>query len=231
MFFGNKLKVLYNSSFEEDHIKNCIKKMPYNLPTYFKNIPHQMFNPELKKFLPFLRTVKTCPGYVNLFKHSLLICNPVDSYIQFNDHGIEFQKHGAYNDEKAFAHPNDHLLKYVPNKHNYKFIIKYCLPFSFKSNVAYISMDPGYHFSDHKTLPGIVPSNWFNEYNIFIPIHKDQKELYIKQGEPLSIIVPLTEKKVSLRFKERSANIIDKSIGYKFSNFKKFLMKDTWKKY
>ncbi len=215
--FRKKLEVLYNTAFEKEQIEKNIKRIPYNLPSYFKSIPTQLF-------FPFQRTIKTCPGYINLFKRSFLLCNPVDTYIEFDDTGIVLQKHGTYSDQRAILHPTEHLLAYVPNKHDYKFIIKYHLPYSFKSDVSYISMDPGYHFSNHTTLPGIVPSNWFNEYNIFIPIRKNQQKLYIKEGEPLSIIVPLTEKKLLLKFKEKPDGNIDKSISYKFSNLKKFLL-------
>ena len=227
MFFKKKLEVFFNSTFERNQIEKNIKRMPNNLPSYFKTIPTQLFNLQFQKMLPFQRTVKTCPGYVNLFKRSFLICNPIDTYIEFNDQGIVFQKNGGYDEQRATVHPDEHLLRYVPNKHDYKFILKYHLPFSFKSDVAYISMDPGYHFTSHTTLPGIVPSNWFNEYNIFIPIRKEQTELYMREGEPLTIIVPLTEKSLSLSFTEKPEGHIDKSISYKFSNFKKFLLKNV----
>jgi|TARA_R110000787_G_scaffold46734_1_gene113503 hypothetical protein len=221
--FRKKLIIKYTDILEKKDAEDMFKKIPDNFPKYFLSIPKTIFNPELKKFIPYARTIKTCPGFINLYKRSLLITSPFDIYIELGDDKIISSTAGQTNFKIADIHSEEQFLKYIPNNKKYKFIIKINLPFFIDTNIS-LSMNPSYyHFNDLNVLPGILPFNYKGDIHFFIPIEKEKNQIYIKKGDPLFLLTPLCEKKINLKFKKYN-NTYKPSLT--FSTLKKYILKN-----
>jgi len=199
-FFRKKVNIEYANILKKEDAMNMVKTIPGNLPNYFNSIPKNLFNPFLKKFDPTTATIKSCPGFINLYKRSLLVTLPFDLYILFGKNKILSQKAGRTGWNVATLHSNEQLLSYVNNK-EYKFLLKINLPFVIDSNVSLLMSPSCYHFNDFNVLSGIINSKYKRDINCFIPIKKEQNELYLKQGQALFLLTPLCEDKIKLNFK------------------------------
>ena len=174
---------------------------------YFATIPKTRFEPTLKKFLPFLNTIKTCPGFINLYKRSLLVTSPFDIYVELNDKEIVLQKIGKLNWQTVKVHSNEQLLNYVNTK-DYKFILKIELPFILKSDVSLLLSDSSYHFNNLNVFSGIISKNYDSTISFFIPIKKETNTIYIKKD--LKFKKTAEEINQSLTFSELKKFILDK---------------------
>ena len=220
--FNKKLTVEINYPIDEETIKNSIKTIPENFPKYFKTIPKKQFSLSFKRFIPFLKTIKSCPGFINICKRSILITAPSDAYALFDKNQILTQRTGLSSFTTFSVQENDQLLSYVPNK-DYKFIVKYMFPYRFKTNFSYLINQASYHFPNIQILPGIIDSTYNDTLSFFIFIKKDQDELYIKQGDVLGLITPLCENKLKLKFKRKKPEEYNQL--FTFDNTKKFILK------
>ena len=201
--FRKKISIEYLDLLKREDAMNMIKQIPENFPKYFFSIPKTNFNPEKRKFIPYKKTIKTCPGFINLYKRSLLVTLPFDLYIEFNENKILDQKAGQTDLNVASLHSNEQLLSYANNT-EYKFILKINLPFTIDSNVSLLMSPSCYHFNNFNILSGIINSKYKRDINFFIPIKKNQNELHLKQGEALFLLTPLCENKIKLNFKPKN---------------------------
>tara|TARA_R100000479_G_C6321060_1_gene177738 strand:- start:66 stop:740 length:675 start_codon:yes stop_codon:yes gene_type:complete len=201
--FRKKVSIEYEDFLKKEDAMNMVKQIPENFPKYFFSIPKTNFNPEKSKFIPYQKTIKTCPGFVNLYKRSLLVTLPFDLYVEFDENKILDQKAGQTDLNVAGIHSDKQLLFYVNNK-EYKFLLKITLPFIINSNVSLLISPSCYHFNDFNVLSGIINSKYKRDMNFFIPIKKNQNELYLKQGEALFLMTPLCENKIKLNFKQKN---------------------------
>ena len=221
-FFTKKIKIKYFNLLEKEDAKDMIKTIPNNFPRYFFSIPKTQFNPEKRKFIPYQRTIKTCSGFINLYKRSLLLTSPFDIYLEFNDNQIINQQVGQTNFECANIHGGERFLNYVPNNKKFKFILKIELPFVIDSNISLMLSKSDYHFNDFDVLPGILSSKYKDTVGFFVPIEKEKNEFYIKKGDPLCLLTPLCENKIKLKFEKFK----QKPQILTFSTLKKFNLKN-----
>ena len=222
-FFRKKLIIKYYYPLKKEDAEGMFKKIPDNFPKYFFTIPKTMFNVERKKFVPYLTTIKTCPGFINLYKRSLLFTSPFDIYIELDDNKIISARAGKTDFQVASIHQGQQFLDYVPNNKEYKFILKINLPFLINSNVSMHMSESFYHFNQFNVLPGIIPSSYKGDINFFIPVKKEKNEIYIKKGDPLFLITPLCETGVKLKFKKIETN---DTTYLTFSTLKKHILKN-----
>lgn len=193
-------------SYTKEEIKNCFSFFPKNLPSYFKSIPKNLFSTTYNTFLKNEHTIKTCPGFINFHKKSILFHSPFDIQLIFDEEKIIYASVGNNNkaiDSIIFPHSQDQFLTYIPSS-KYKLIIKITFHITLFSDVSILLHNPWYHVNSLNIPPGILPGKWDNQLNIFIAIPKDQKELIIKQGDSLFMMTPITEKKIKLKFYEKS---------------------------
>lgn len=226
--FSKKLIIKYMDFLENKDAEDMVQKIPNNFPKYFYSIPKTMFNPVKKKFIPYARTIKTCSGFINLYKRSLLLTSPFDMYVEFNNNEIIDQKIGQnipdyFINLCLHIHPGQQFLDYVPNNKKYKFILKITLPFLIDGNVSIKISKSDYHFNNFDVLPGIISNKYKEKMHIFIPIEKERNEFYIKKGDPLCLMTPLCETKIKLKFKKLKEN--EKSY-LTFSSLKNFSLKN-----
>ena len=166
---------------KKEDAQEMVKKIPHNFPDYFKSIPRNMFNPVSKTFNRYGFTIKSCPGFINLHKRSLLITSPFDVQIKFDEKGILDERVGRFSNYKITeVHPNEQLLTYVKNS-EYKFIIKLGLPFYIDSNVSLLMSTSCYDFNDFDVLSGILNSGYKKDVSFFIPIKKIKMSYILKK--------------------------------------------------
>ena len=217
-------KITFSSQYWDlDIVKESFEKSPKNFPSFVKVMPSCKFDPFVKLFRPALKNLKTCSGFINLFKRSILFKMPFDLQVIFTDEGLlEVSAGSASNpNQEAFVHlhHNSQFIDYV--KSNYKFIIKVQPMIQIDSSVSIVMQPSFFHLNHFDIVPGILNKKYKGDLNFFIPIKKDQKELLIKKNTPLFLITPLTERKVNLSFNQ--LNIKYKNKPY-FTNIKETVM-------
>ena len=63
-------------------LKQFLLTFPHNIPKYFKDIPSNFFDNKNRQ-IRSRKTVKTCSGFINLFKRSILFTSPYDIELFF----------------------------------------------------------------------------------------------------------------------------------------------------
>jgi len=171
------------------------------------------------------KTIKTCSGFINLFKRSLVFLSPFDIEI-FIDNGLLKGTVGAAPLQNYFTiHQQDQFLKYV--KSDYEVILKFMPQIRLKSNFSLLVSNPWWHLNNFEIIPGIINAKETSELNIFIPVKKNQKHLYIKQNTPLCYINFETSENVKLIYNNTKYNLSDNlGLFYTFSNLKRKLLKN-----
>ena len=220
-FFRKKIIVEYEDSIlTEKDAQEMFATIPLNFPKYFPLIPRTQVDPFLNKVIPSRKTIKTCAGFINLYKRSILVKSPFDIYLEFGDDEIVLQHVGQISNRSfAVIHPNSQLLDYVGTK-KYKYLVKILLPVALDSEISLFMSESSYHFNKFNVMPGIINSNYKRDLTFFIPIENDTKDLYIKKGDPLFLLTPLCENKIKINYK------ILKHLkpNLTFSTLKKYLM-------
>ena len=222
----NKKIEFYSPEYTPEELKKYILKFPYNLPAYFKAIPKNSFSLEFKKFLPGNKTIKTCPGFINLYRRSLLFTSPWDLHFLFDDEGIISYQNGAVGGQytrgpSVEVHPNEQFLNYVPST-KYKFILKIIYRIYCDTNTSIMIHNNFYNFDDVLTPTGFFhPKS--SEINYFILIPKEQTELFIKEGQSLALLTPLYHKNIDITYTQREVGR-PKFIQRKFLRLKEYLL-------
>lgn len=223
MFFKNNKVIIQSNIIPINILKKFLLSFPNNMPTYFKNIPRHFEDNGIiwKKN----KTIKTCSGFINLFKRSLVFASPFDIEI-FIDNGTLKGSVGSTPLQNYFTiHQQDQFLKYVES--DYEVILKFIPQIRLKSNFSLLVSNPWWHLNNFEIIPGVVNAKETSELNIFIPLKKNQKHLYIKQNTPLCYINFETSKNVNIVYDDTKYNLSDNlGLFYTFSNLKRKLLKN-----
>ena len=220
-FFKNNNKKLeiYSNDIPVEFLKNFFKIFPYNLPNYFKNIPTKC---PFSKFRSD-KTLKSCSGIINYYKKSIVFLSPFDIEYVIDNNSIEV-RFGSSGYKGVHFHHNDQFLDYVDNK-KYLGITKLAFKIFLKSEIPLLMTNPTWALNNFEILPGIINANPALELNIFVPVKKEDKNIFIRQNTPLCVIHMETEKKVDIVFnKAKYDNTYDNGLNYKFSNLKSKLL-------
>jgi len=219
----NKKLEIYSNNIPIDFLKKFFKVFPNNLPNYFKDIP---------KKCPFSRfrsdnTLRTCSGIINYYKKAIVFLSPFDiEFVIENDQ--VFVKFGNMNFNGIHFHANNQFLDYVKNK-KYLCISKLIFGIFLKSNVPLLITNPTWALNDFEILPGIINAETAMELNLFLPIKKEDKNIFIKQNTPLCIIHMETEKNVNIVFnKNKYEPSLENGLVYIFSSLKNKLLKNKY---
>ena len=220
--FRKKITIQYRDPFDHKVIKDMFKVIPKNYPPYFSAIPRTMFNPFTGHARPDQKTIKSCSGFINLYKRSILVSSPFDIYLEFDENRVITEEVGKTGWKITTQQNNAQLLNYANSK-NYKFFIKLELPIFLKSDASIVILNSFYHFNKYEIIPGIINKKYKSIISFFMPIRKRQTELYIKQGDPLFLIVPMCEDKIKLKIKKNN-NVSTQNTTLTFSSLKEFVM-------
>jgi len=228
MFKKNKDIIVQTNEIPVDVLKNFLLTFPHNLPKYFKDIPAN-FVDEQKRPIRSKKTVKSCSGFINLFKRCIVFTSPYDIELFIENKEIRGSVGG--HDWKRYLHHHAdwQFINYV--KSDYAFILKFMPFFNIRSPYNLIITNPWWHLNSFETIPGIVNCKEPLDLNIFIPIKKNQTHLFIPQGSPLAYINFETDEQLNLVYKNKNYKYSDwMGLHYTFSNLKNKLVNNIIKK-
>ena len=224
LFKKNKEVIIRTNEIPTNILKNYILSFPNNIPSYFKNIPTKFLD-QKRRPIKTQRTIKTCSGFVNLFKRSILYTSPYDIELFFDDGQISGSVGGSNWDKYIQYHPDWQFIKYAQS--DWEVVLKF-MPFcNIQSPYNLIISNPWWHMNNFEIIPGIINCVEPLDLNIFIPIKKNKDHLYIRQGTPLALINFETDDQLNLIFSEENYKYSDwMGLHYTFSNFKRKLVKN-----
>lgn len=145
---------------------------------------------------PSLRTVKSCPGFHELYSKGFILENWCDFVVNVNEKGITYH---YSNGKRPILHSNEQVSPGFSNFH----ILKLNSPWIIqtKEDVPFIALSAQWSLEkfDFHILPGIV--NFYHQTgsNVFLTIKKDiDDQFLIPMGQPLMQFIPLTDKKIKI---------------------------------
>lgn len=206
IFKKNKINIFSNSYYYSvEELKEIFKKIPNNLPSYFKTIPKKTWDLKFNNFNMNINTIRSCAGFLNLFKRTMLMKCPYDLQLIFEDNEVKGQIGGEVDGLERFIdlHSNDQFLNYIPHQDNYKYVVKIKTNIHFNTNVPFMLSQPFFHFANHEVVPGILPSNSALDLNIFILIKKETKSLIIKKHDPLAYLTFLCSDEIIFKYSNK----------------------------
>jgi len=203
-----------------EFLEEFILPFPQNLPAYFKRIPNRLYNLESQ------RTLKTCSGFLNFHKKSLLFTSPYD--IEITENAI-YVGNFETNHDIVLEHPSTKFNAYLPpNADVFKtLIVNFGLFIDIKKD-QFMIHSPDWHFPEIDIVPGILAGTDMHQLNFFINIKKDKKHIVIKQHDPLFLLTPLTEKEYKLNIKKYINT--EHRRNFVFSKLKEYIQKTVFKK-
>jgi len=168
-----------------------------------------------------LRTIRSCPGFLELYKKGFIIENWCDFACNVHENGISFHHSNGMG---PIIHSNEQTH---PGYKDY-YILKLKSPWviTSKENVPFILTSAEWSLEDYdfKILPGIL--NFYNQSgsNVFVAIKKTNiQQFYIPMGHPLTHLVPLSEKRINItnhcvteeELSTKRYNIIGTTMGWR----------------
>jgi|TARA_R100001530_G_C4266193_1_gene141859 hypothetical protein len=228
LFKKNKDIIVQTNEIPVDVLKNFLLTFPHNLPKYFKDIPANFFD-EQKRPIRAKKTVKSCSGFINLFKRCIVFTSPYDIELFIEKDGIKGSVGAHPWNRYIQPHANWQFIDYV--KSPYAFVLKFMPFFLIKCPYNLIVTNPWWHMNSFETVPGIINCKEPLELNIFIPIKKNQTHLFIPQGTPLGYIHVETDQQLNLIYKNKGYKHSDfLGLHYSFSNLKRKVVNNIIKK-
>ena len=227
--FNKKKEITIQTNDVPVHIlKKFIVPFPSNIPKYFKDIPKSFFDNQ-KRIVRSSTTIRTCSGFINLFKRSILFTCPYDIELFIDRHEIRGSVGPFPWSNFIQKHADWQFIQYA--KTNYDCVLKFSPQVSVQCNQNLIVTNPWWHMNDFETIPGIINCKEAMELNVFIAVKKGQNHLYIPQGAPLCYINVETEDSIKLVYKDKKFKQSDNlGLSYTFSNLKRKLVTNLLKK-
>ena len=137
------------------------------------------------------RTVKSCPGILELFKNSFLIKFPCDVILETKDNGEYLWQKPSKTNVLGITHQTEEQVESTGPLAS-SIVIKFCLPFLFQASNNKVSfLDPVYwKVQPYKVAPGII--NFKTErgalpLNVIALFEKKNKVYEFKKGEPMAL--------------------------------------------
>jgi hypothetical protein len=186
-----------------------------HMPDWWKNLPKSYEN-ELAK------NMRKCFGMIDYYKKSIAIPMWSDILIKINSDGYQWQ----YSDLRSKATIHDHIqMNGFLNDYGH---LKFETPWTIASekNIDWIWSHPTYNYpfsSDIACLPGITNFYYQHHCNINIMIFTgQQKKILIKQGQPVALLTPMSDRKIKivrhLVDEKEIEKMRNKSIDISFAN-------------
>ena len=203
------------------------------IPSWWKNTPLKREGASSKTELG---TIKSCPGFIDLFQYAYVIRMWCDSVIEIDDKGnyewktssdlFSFEGHSD-------SQYKDHLPEYVSN--NIAGVIKANCPWRLKTpkNVSVLQLPMEYHFNkDFEVLSGVVHTDVCHDISQQMVFSKSGS-YFIERGTPMAMYFPFRRDELNLVVRDETEEDVKNSSGYKFSICSKFTggYKELKKKY
>ena len=173
------------------------------IPSWWRSLPKETgAHGQLKSL-----TLKKCPGFVDYFRHSVVLSMWCDLELMVGNENEENLYRFQYADMKSVAeeHPSHQRGWYLPEQ-KYQHL-KLVNPWHAKTkhDVSWVFSQPTWCFDSPDEIvipPGIVNYKHQHEMNInlFATKHAAEvREIFIKAGQPMAAITPMSDKKVVIK--------------------------------
>lgn len=172
-----------------------VVKAHHTLPSWWVDLPAA--GKDSRGFPDFRnRTMKTCVGFVDLFKIGLVVEYWDDLVITVKKDGYTAE-HRLQGMPKSGSHPNFQWGRGFPRHHHIKLNSPWLL--REKTNIPFLFCPAMWHLDQinaPKIMTGIVNFKYQSQVNInmFLPIREKPYQIKIKRGTPLIHLIPLTER-------------------------------------
>lgn len=180
------------------------------VPAWFKNLPAKEILTAHEDGKTFgVTTAKTCPGIVKLLTKGYIVPCPFDLHITTQGSTYDIAVPSAFK-SNVEVHPNSQL-NYADN--GTFIVLKIVTPYSIRCTEAidFLYTVPTFHvlncYPDYEVPNGIFEFKYQHSCNVFIFIPVDAedmspREYKIQAGTPIAHIIPLTDKKLSLKYED-----------------------------
>lgn len=168
-----------------------------------------------------LRTLKSCPGFHQLYSKGFILENWCDLAINVHDKGIAYN---YSNGEEPIIHENNQV---APGFQNH-YLLKLHSPWKIqtKEDIGFVATGAQWSLENYKfhILPGIVNFHYQTASNVFMAVNKsDIDQFYVPMGIPLMHFIPLTDKKIKIHnhivtdeeLKTKIYNVTGTSMGWR----------------
>lgn len=176
------------------------------LPDWWKNLPKRTHREDLeqKNVSTLIRTMKTCPGFIDLYSKGFMQPLWSDLSVQIEpDGGFRYQY--ADGVSAAQEHSGQQMAgSHFSRSHNH---LKLTNPWAAKANTdtKFLACAPvwnGFGADDVCVVPGVtgykVPLEL--NINIFFRRHHETKVYDLEFGQPISHFIPLSDRPIKLNY-------------------------------
>ena len=180
------------------------------LPQWSKTltIPYKIDKerPILSKILK-PKTIKQCPSFNQMFNEGYILPAPTDIWVSTDGDKFEWRtpiKYKTfYNNGELDFHADIQMVDHLPANSNIKAVFKIIFPYVLFAPKGYNLkiMPVPYAFNDdfHANY-GIQDLDNIFEINVQINYTTKKKELFIKRGEPVALIIPYKKDKFEVEY-------------------------------
>lgn len=196
------------------------QKATHFIPEWWKNLPKKMHrdDQEPKTVSTLMRTMKTCPGFIDLYSKGFMQPMWSDLSVQIEpDGGYRYQ----YADSASAA--QDHSIhqmagSHFNHSHNH---LKLTSPWVAKENTdaKFLVCAPvwnGFGADDVCVVPGVAGYKVPLELNVnmFFRRHAETKIYDLEFGQPIAHFIPLSDRPLKLNYELVSVGQKDKMIRH-----------------
>lgn len=188
------------------------------VPSWFKNIKTYE-NDSHHKISSKVKTVKTCPSFVDVFQEGYVIPAPVDYVFKVKSEDdwswelpLGFERENKMVD--VSIHDDIQMVNHLPKNSKIKKVFKLNLPIRVITPKGYScrQVPMPYSFNDDWELSyGVIKTDVIHELNLQINIMTNN-EVLIEQGTPLGVYIPFKREKFNLKVTKIDDDIEAKKI-------------------
>tara|TARA_R100000742_G_C4270142_1_gene88798 strand:+ start:761 stop:1477 length:717 start_codon:yes stop_codon:yes gene_type:complete len=174
------------------------------IPEWFKDIKNYS-NDSKHNITSKVKTVKTCPSFVDIFQQGYVIPAPVDYVFKVNtkedwswEIPLAFEKENKMID--VDIHDDIQMVDHLPKNSKIKKVFKLNLPLRVITPKGYscTQLPMPYTYNDKWELSyGVLKTDVIHEINLQINILTNE-EVLIKQGTPLGVYIPFKREEYNL---------------------------------
>lgn len=199
-FIFKKSTIILDCFISDDRIANLfpIEKTINAIPTWWKSLPKEI---NLDNYPVPMSTIKRCPGFKDLFANSITI--PAwGEYRLFLDPSGQFSYLSPNHKIEAVSHSNSQFQNAFDNYSHLKLTSPWFI--KEKSGVKFSMLQAVWHQTNPSEFiipPGMLEFKYQHatHINLISSVGMQRKEITISAGNPITYLVPLTEKSVEIR--------------------------------
>ena len=191
-------------------------------PDWFKKIPARTDDP----------TLRSCPGYIDLFRKSIAIPLWRDFEIVYLGDMIQNIATPGVPPDAVYHYVQHHDPEQwgggFPNQPHLKLMSPWLI--TCNSSTPFLMTEASWHkeTNDYTIPPGVVEFqvNTGSHVNMFLSDTVQQKRILLEAGTPIVYLTPLEDVDVEIKVKEVSVDEWSRLLNYRFSfksNYKKML--------